>query len=357
MSKVLMPAYTVAEWGGLHENVLSSAQALRTAGHEVTLVLTAGLISEKAVANGFQVINVDWDNWKETAAHIRSTVSYDLIIAQPQKSRELAISVNKSAGKPLYVMFHGYYSDHAIEWHPEVTGFLPVTSLLADFLIQYCKVPSWKVSVVPNGVPSNRFELGMKSLASKLKNGCARVIIPSRIDKDKVYQQEALKSLLKCIRESGDTHAWEFQVLGDGPEKRNFQRLSRELIHDMTNVSINFTGWVDSEEVPRLMNEAFLTIGAGRGALQSIAVGTPVLAAGKFGVGGLQYGHNLRVGLWNNFGDYPFKDAQVSDISTEFNSLFDPVFYNEIQETARDILLVERNQSNIDLLLATSVSY
>lgn len=352
-----MPAFTVAPWGGLHENVLHGALALATAGHKVTLVLRPGLISEKARDNGLSVVEVDWDEWEETADRIRNEISYDLILAQPQKSRELALHINQGRNQPLYVMFHGYYSDQAAEWNDKVTGFLTVTPSLSEFLHGFAKVEPWKMHVVPNGVPMDRFDYPLKSFAEKTKGNRATVVIPSRIDKDKIFQQEALKELVKCIRSSKVNLEWEISVLGDGPEKRRFERLSSELVKDTPNVNITFTGWVDSEQVPTLMNNAVFTIGAGRGALQSLAVGTPVLAAGKHGIAGFQFGNNLRVGLWSNFGDYPFQKAPITEIEPNFSYLMEPENYTKVQANGRLVVAAERSQDAVDKLLVSSLSY
>lgn len=353
---VLMPAFTVAPWGGLHENVILGAQALVRAGHLVTMVLRPGRISERARSLGMEVIEVDWDDWITVANRIRSTVEYDLILAQPQRSRELALHVNEGRPQPLFVMFHGFYSDQAVEWSKQVEAFLTVTPALSEFLAGFAKVEPWKLHVVPNGVPLNRFEMRMKSFEEKTSEAKATVLMPSRIDKDKSSQVDAIRELIDCIQLSQNRLSWTIKVLGDGPERNNLERLSKDLIRSANNVDISFMGWVDSEDVPVLMNDALFTVGAGRGAMQSMAVGTPVLAAGKHGVAGFQMGRNLRIGLWSNFGDYPFRGAPVSSIRSDFESLMDPRSYADVQDTGRLVMNSERSQARSDELLISALS-
>src|SRR3546814_1557005 len=65
------------------------------------------------------------------------------------------------------------------------------------------------------------------------------------------------------------------------------------------------------------MRDAVLTVASGRGAMQSLAVGTPTVAFGSQGVYGLQRGQNLRIGLWGNFGGHPLGGMAVSDVTAD----------------------------------------
>ncbi|WP_372699761.1 glycosyltransferase family 4 protein [Arthrobacter sp. JSM 101049] len=353
---ILLPAFTVAEWGGLHENVLAGAQALKLAGHEVTLVLRPGTISERARDRGLAVIEVDWEDWMPTASLIREHVEYDLILAQPQKSRELALFVNSHREKPVFVMFHGYYSDGAYEWRDKVEAFLAVTTSLADFLINFCKVEPWRVHVVPNGITSDRFALLPIPLAQKIKDGTATIVVASRIDADKRSQIEALLRLIERIKEVESPLRWRIVVVGDGPERTLAEVSLNTAVTETDNISVEFTGWKDSDEVPLLMQEAVFTVGAGRGALQSLAVGTPCLGAGKHGIVGFQFGRNLRIGLWSNFGDYPFGKAPIRSLEDDFDFLLNEDNYRSVQHAGRTVVESERSQDVSDALLFSALS-
>lgn len=353
--KILMPAYTVAPWGGLHENVISAASALKHTGYDVTMVLRPGLVSDRARELGIDVVEVDWDDWVAVADDIRRRFDYDIILAQPQKSREFALYINRSHNADVFIMFHGFFSDFAYTWSKEVEGFLTVTPALTEFLVDFCKVEPWRVHMVPNGVPSDRFAKRMIPLQEKIANGFGTVVLASRIDKDKTSQVDALGRLITCLEQDERDIIWKIQVLGDGPERSKVERIAGRLISNPDKIQIEFVGWVDSEVVPQIMSDAVFTIAAGRGAMQSLAVGTPCLAAGKHGIAGFQRGTNLRVGLWSNFGDYPMKNSPIRPLEDDYMLLMNETYYAETQQVGRDTIAAERSQELTDVLLRSAL--
>jgi hypothetical protein len=79
--RILMPAKTVAEWGGLHEYVVNASRTLVEAGNDVVVVCRPGLVAERVAATGATALEVDWDNWQPTADLIRDTMAFDAILS------------------------------------------------------------------------------------------------------------------------------------------------------------------------------------------------------------------------------------------------------------------------------------
>ena len=114
--RILIPAYTVAEWGGLHEYVIGAATTLLDLGHDVTLVVKDGLVAEKGEEIGARVIRVDWADWTEVAEDVRNGPRYDVVFAQPFESRKFALYVNEVMKTKVVAMFHGFHHDFVM--HP-----------------------------------------------------------------------------------------------------------------------------------------------------------------------------------------------------------------------------------------------
>ncbi|XAS62919.1 glycosyltransferase family 4 protein [Pseudarthrobacter sp. So.54] len=344
--KILIPAYTVAEWGGLHEYVISAATTLVKCGHEVTLVLQDGLVAEKGEESGADVIRVDWSDWGPVAEEIRRGPRYDLIFAQPFHSRKFALFVNEIMETRLVAMFHGFHHDFVYTWQHLVDGFLVTTEQIGDLLVDLCRIDPERVRVAPNGVDMDRFAYPLLALDEKTADGRGLVVMASRIDKDKRSQVTALKLLIEQLSRHADHIHWDVVVLGDGPERGRVELELEKFIEDYPNISVEMRGWVPADTVPRLMNRAVFSVSAGRGAMQSLAVGTPCLAAGARGIAGLQIGSNLEIGVWSNFADYPIVGKDIVKLEDNLQQMLIPNSYAEAQIEGRARILADRSQQN-----------
>lgn len=341
--KILIPAYTVADWGGLHEYVVGAAKTLVDRGHDVTLVVSEGLIAEKGVEVGARVISVDWADWTKTAEVMRSGPRYDLIFAQPFQSRKFALFVNEVMKTKVVAMFHGFHHDFVYTWQDLVDGFLVTTEQIGDLLVDLCRIDPERVRVAPNGVDMDRFEYPLLSLEEKTAGGQGSIVMASRIDKDKRSQVKALKLLIAGLSPQTRNIQWSIEILGDGPERSRVERELAHFVADYPNVLVHMRGWVAPDEVPRMMNKAVFSVSAGRGAMQSLAVGTPCLAAGARGIAGLQTGGNLDIGVWSNFADYPIVGCSISDLDEDLHHLMDSMEYAAAQVEGRSRILADRS--------------
>jgi hypothetical protein len=80
--------------------------------------------------------------------------------------------------------------------------------------------------------------------------------------------------------------------------------------------------------------------------MQSLAVGTPCLAAGARGIAGLQIGSNLDVGVWSNFADYPIVGRDIADLETDLERVLVPEAYLGAQVEGRARILADRSQDS-----------
>lgn len=350
--KILIPAYTVAEWGGLHEYVIGAAATLLARGHQVTLVLQDGLVAEKGEEVGAEVIRVDWSDWTAVAEEVRNGPRYDLVFAQPFQSRKFALFVNEVMKTKVVAMFHGFHHDFVYTWQHLVDGFLVTTEQIGDLLVDLCRIEPERVQVAPNGVDMDRFEYPLLGLDEKIANGHGSIVLASRIDKDKRSQVTALKHLIGGLSKQASDINWDIRILGDGPERHRVERELTSFIAGRPNFTLEMCGWVPADTVPVLLNRAVFSVSAGRGAMQSLAVGTPCLAAGARGIAGLQVGPNLDVGVWSNFADYPIVGREISDLETDLGHLMNSRAYAAAQAEGRSRILAERShQSTADVMV------
>lgn len=140
--------------------------------------------------------------------------------------------------------------------------------------------------------------------------------------------------------------------MGDGPSRSLFERAFKEAFDGITNISVEFVGWVHHGEVPGVFNRAYAACAAGMGATRALAAGCLTVAAGAQGDLGLQVGQNLVAGLWSNFGDHGCPRFTPSDLESDLASVAAPADYNRAVHRAREACHLHRNEARVrDALL------
>ena len=333
--KILIPARTVAEWGGLHEWVVDAANDLVRDGHDVTVVGGPGLFAERSRAVGAGYLEIDWDRWKSEVDRIAETGPYDIVFAHAPQARMLALELPKWPGCRFHVMVHGAYHDYIYTWADQVDSIAAASPCLVDFLTRIGKVEPWKIDMVPNGVSDDVFDMPLLSLDERLDDGVGRIVMASRLARDKTMQIDAAKeALAACSRIRPDVN-WQLDILGDGPLRDRYEREFRRVTASHEGVSVSFHGWVPPEEVPRRMNNAVIGLVAGMGGIRTLAAGALCIGVGARGSVGVQVGSNLRAGLWTNFGDHGTPQFTPTPIAEDLERVLRPGAYEETVEFAR----------------------
>lgn len=333
--KILIPARTVAEWGGLHEWVVDAAADLLAVGHEVTVVGGPGLFEERARAVGASYLTFDWERWEAEVDRIADTGPYDIVFAHAPQARMLALALPKWPGSRIHVMCHGAYHDYAYTWADQVESIPAASPCLVDFLTRIGKVEPWKIDMVPNGVADHVFDLPLRSFDERIQDGVGHVVMASRLARDKVQQIEAAKETLAACTRLHPEVTWQLDVLGDGPLRERFQREFGRFSAAHPKVRTTFHGWVPPEEVPLRMNTATIGLVSGMGGVRTLAAGALCIGVGARGSVGVQAGRNLRAGLWSNFGDHGTPQFTPTSITEDLERLLQPEPFEEAVSFAR----------------------
>lgn len=157
--------------------------------------------------------------------------------------------------------------------------------ILADAIITY--------------TPAMAEQLGLEEFESKLHTNGARYVDTQRFSPIKSYderdeivgyvgrleEEKGIRTLAEAVRRSSIPT---FRFIGDGDLR---PWLERYLAGELSDGSVEFTGWVAHDEVPVQMNELKLLVlpsapteGLPTTILEAFACGTPVLATGVSGV-------------------------------------------------------------------------
>lgn len=333
--RILIPARTVADWGGLHEWVVTAAADLVDAGNDVTVVGGPGLFEERTREVGADFLTIDWSNWQAEVDRVAETGPYDIVFAHAPQARMLALSLPRWPGSKLHVMCHGAYHDYAYTWAEQVDSIAAASPCLVDFLTRIGKVEPWKIDMVPNGVPDEVFDLPLYTLEERLTDGVGHIVMASRLATDKTKQIDVAKETLEACSRLRPDVTWHLDIYGDGPLRGHYQREFRRFDAAHANVHTIFHGWIAPEDVPLRMNRAVIGLTAGMGGVRALAAGTLCIGVGARGNVGVQIGNNLRAGLWTNFGDHGTPQFTPSSVAADLESTLEPGAYLQAVSFAR----------------------
>ncbi|MGB8019979.1 MAG: glycosyltransferase family 4 protein [Candidatus Nanopelagicales bacterium] len=350
--RVLVSVQADFRWGGLHENIWYSARGIHSHGWDVTVACRESPLADKLAADGIGVhLVADWDDWSGDAEHLAQQ-SWDVVHGHSGRSRKLAVFVHAATGARLVNTFHGDDSDGVAQWGDRASSLISVSRSIAGMVADVRGVDPTKVHVVPNAVRDELVDRPPLTWGKKVASGTGRILVACRLDPDKLAVLEAVDEVTAALSNL-DGPDWVVQVVGDGSAAGTLREHITTRDADARHVRFEMTGFVESEAVPDLMRGAVLTVASGRGAAQSLAVGTPVVAFGSRGLYGLQAGRNLRYGLWGHFGGYRLPRVDpITPVASDVRALLrDEERYRHVQEAGRAVVSGLLRQSDADRAL------
>lgn len=133
-----------------------------------------------------------------------------------------------------------------------------------DFTCQlYSKLWGKKYSkTLPIGIDTDIYKKCEPDFSSK------RIVSIGRLVDFKTYNALMISTLASLGNTSNIKYS--FEIYGDGPERENLEKLGCEL-----KVNVKFYGGVSYDELPNILNGAFLFVGCGTAIVEAAAAGVP----------------------------------------------------------------------------------
>lgn len=229
----------------------------------------------------------------------------------------------KLTNTPMITTVHGRQPVHASRkrFHAMGNKALPVCEAIEKQLIEELDVPEDMLTVARNGIETDDFT--WQSTPSNTKPVISVIGRLTGPKGDLCY-----RLLSECL----DSNLYDIRVVsGSEPDER----------FDSFKDKVNFTGYTNN--VPKMLKESDLVIGAGRVAMESLLCGRPTLAVGEAISIGLVTSDNLPHAMATNFGDI---GPKVLDI--DFPALTDQIKLG-INQTHCDVAVKETILANYDL--------
>lgn len=197
----------------------------------------------------------------------------------------------KLTGTPMVTTVHGRQPVHASrkKFHAMGNKALPVCEAIRRQLIYDLGVEEDRLEVVYNGVDVEQFPL-----LSPPTNPRPVIAIIGRLTGPK--GELCFRLLEQCL----DLEKYDVRIVTGSPCGARF---------DVFKSRVTFTGYTD--DVPKILQEADLVIGAGRVAIESLLCGRPTLAIGEASRIGVVTMDNIDHAVETNFGDIGPVDLDI----------------------------------------------
>ncbi|GAL24199.1 polysaccharide deacetylase [Vibrio variabilis] len=201
----------------------------------------------------------------------------------------------KITGTPMVTTVHGRQPVHASrkKFHAMGDKALPVCEAIRDQLHNELDVPLEQMEVSRNGIETDRFQR-----TAAPTNPKPVVTIVGRLTGPK--GDLCYRLLDECL----DANRYDIRVVTGSEMTERFEQFTS---------TVNFVGYTN--DVPKMLSEADLVIGAGRVAMESLLCGRPTLAVGEASCVGIVDETNVAEAMACNFGDIGAKEMNI-DFST-----------------------------------------
>ncbi|MDB1124717.1 polysaccharide deacetylase family protein [Vibrio algarum] len=230
----------------------------------------------------------------------------------------------KITGTPMVTTVHGRQPVHASrkKFHAMGNKALPVCEAIREQLIHDLGVEEGQLVVGYNGVDTNQF-----SLLKPARNLRPVIAIIGRLTGPK--GELCFRLLKQCL----DLEKYDVRIISGSPIDARFEVFKQQ---------VTFTGYTD--DVPKMLGEADLVIGAGRVAIESLLCGRPTFAIGEANSIGVVTLKNIDHAVATNFGD-----IGPVDLDIDFDSLAEEIELGLCSKHC-DPKVTEQVKKNYDLV-------
>ncbi|MCL9780368.1 glycosyltransferase [Vibrio sp. S4M6] len=192
---------------------------------------------------------------------------------------------------PMVTTVHGRQPVHSSSkrFHAMGDKALPVCEAIKEQLITELGIPEKLLTISRNGIDTCRF-----TRSQAPKNSKPVICIIGRLTGPK--GELCYRLLKECL----DVDKYQIRVVTGSAIEKRFNRFQPK---------VEFIGY--SKEIPAIMEQSDLVIGAGRVAMESILCGRPTLAVGESRVIGAVTEHNVLEAMASNFGDIGPRDLDI----------------------------------------------
>jgi lipopolysaccharide heptosyltransferase II len=334
-------------FGGVEKYVIGLSAGLRQRGHRCIIVSSGGKLLPEAEAAGARHIAMPIHGAHGFAA-VRKLVRIidrehvDLLAAHNWTAGAVGFLAAAIARIPYVFTVHGVRDPiqrfFTYYWGRRV---ITVSAASSDQLINSFHLPRSRVVTSVIGVDADRFRPRPAAPALLhefvLDAGAPRIVHVSRFSRGKA--EVALRLIEAAPEIQKQAPGFQALIVGVGPLERHVAACADDANRALGRRAFVFAG--PRADVPELLSLADVAVGTATVALEAMAAGVPVVAAGKAGFVGLVTPENLDAATATCFGDHTAPQAvtasNVAGATAEV--LRDPSRRDELGRFGRNAIL------------------
>jgi len=286
-------------YGGVESYALRLARALRARGHRVLIASSGGQLVPELEASGIEHFTIDFTGGRTLRGmlalrRLLERQQVDLVNAHNWRAGLVASLACRLAGVPYVLTVHGTRSPvnrHGVfYWSRPV---IVVSEASKRNLVDGFRLPAARVVRSIIGVDGDRFHPGPPDQTLEadlgLRPGAPRIVHVSRFSHSKAPVAMALIEAVQRL--DSQAPGLEMVLVGQGPEEMAVTRAAEAANQRLGRRAVFALG--GRGDIPDLLRLADAVVGTASVALEAMACGKPVIAAGKSGYLGIVTDQNL----------------------------------------------------------------
>ena len=276
-------------YGGVESYAIRLARALQRRGHRAIIASSGGPLLPELKAAGLEHFEVDFTGPRLLGGLMRlrrliARERVDLVNAHNWRAGMVSYLACRAAGVPYVLTVHGTRSPmnrHGVfYWSEQVVA---VSEASRRNLVEGFRLPESRVVRSFVGVDCERFSPGPAEpeleAELRLRSGAPRVVHVSRFSHSKAPVALALVEALGDLER--EVPGVELVLVGQGPREAAVAAAAEEANRRLGRRAAVYLG--PRADVPRILRLAGVVVGTATVALEAMASGRPVVAAGKAG--------------------------------------------------------------------------
>lgn len=306
-------------FGGVERYAIRLAQALRARGQRVAIASSGGQLVPELEAAGIEHFAVDFTGGRAVPGMIAlrrllEREQIDLVNAHNWRAGMVAWAACRMAGVPYVLTVHGtrkpLHRHSVFYWSERV---VVVSEASKRNLVEGFGLPESRVVQSIIGVDCQRFRPGPAEAGLEaelgLRPGAPRVVHVSRFSHSKAPVAMALVEAAEALEARAP--GIELVLVGQGPEEGAVGRAAEALNRRLGRRAAHALG--GRSDIPEMLRLATVVVGTATVAMEAMAAGKPVVAAGKGGYLGLVTPERLARAEQTCFGDHQAMQAITAD--------------------------------------------
>ncbi len=288
--------------GGAETHVAALAVELLRRGHAVYLASAGGREADRLIHIGVKHIHLPLDRksphslllCRQILFDIVRKYKFDVIHAHTRIAAFVGESVSRACSAPLVVTAHARFSMGGFRGALSRWGNKTVTvsNDLKAHIIENCSVNEKNITVIPNGIDTQKFLPMCNKNSEKIRIGFL-----SRLDSDCSAAAYSLcKTAPVLLRKYSNI---EIVIGGGGGELVRIKAFARKVNLTVGRTLIKVVGNVGN--VPPFLANCDIFVGVSRAALEAMSCAIPTVLAGNEGFGGVVTGENAHGFARQNF--------------------------------------------------------